>query len=189
MKRIFSILMLFVLLVSALGLSASPASASGLITYVHGVFVWGKGIVFVFEASGFRNRDVRGADIFVGSNFHDLGCTVNKEEGKIICVASAGLTQYAGQTGIVYLAGQIFHVIIPGRSLGTEEAISSLSCPEGTIAGAQVTFETGGGGTFTTFVSGSTRSEVQSNAQSYVDGSDLVGIDSIGDLYCSQEPQ
>ena len=155
---------------------------------MHGVFVWGKGIVFVFEALGFRNRDVRGVELFVGSNFHDLGCTVNKEEGKIICVASAGLTQYAGQTGIIYLAGQIFYVIIPGRSLGAG-AISSISCLEGTSAGADITFETGGGGTFSIFVPGSTRSEVQSNAESYVDGSDLIGIDSIGDLYCGEEPR
>lgn len=185
MKRSFSILMMAVLLVSAFGFSAKPASAAGgAISYRDGHYVQGKGVAFIFDASGYRNKDIKGATIYVGSDFFDLGCVVVKKESKIVCVVRGDITGYAGQTGVIFLAGQVFYVIIPGRSSSDN---GTFSCPEGTIMGADVTFETGGGDTVTFFVPGSTISEVQSNAKSYIDGSDIVGILDIGDLYCSEE--
>jgi len=177
MKRTFSVLMLAVLLVSAFGFSASPASAAELITYVGARFVQGKGVVFVFDASGYRNKDVRGADIFVGSNFHNFGCTVNAERTQIVCVANGGLTQYAGQTGVIHLAGQIFYVIIPGYS-GPD------GCTDGDVEGAYVTFYYGEGEPETFFVEGSIE-EIEEFAQTEMDSSEgwIIGYE-ISDLDC-----
>lgn len=187
MKKFLFFLIAAVLLVSTFAAQAGQAKAAGLITYVDGRFMWGEGVVFIFDATGYRNRDVRGTTIFVGSNFHKLGCTVNKEKTRIVCIGRGSLTEYAGQTGIIHLAGQLFYVTIPDRDVRTLE--EPLTCTEGTIAGANVTFETGGGDTYVQFVPGSSEAEVRKNAESYVDGSDIVSILLIGDIYCSQLAQ
>jgi|SRR5687768_12373757 len=128
-------------LISTLWCTAGKVQAAGLITYRGGLYVWGKGIVFVFDASGYRNKDVKDASIFVGSNFHDLGCTVNKEEAKIVCTLRGGLTEHAGETGVIYLGGQVFYVLIPDRTLPEEISIEeSLTCLETELMGAWVTF-------------------------------------------------
>jgi hypothetical protein len=185
MKKSLFFLIAAILLASTFAAQAGQARAASLITYVDGRFMWGEGVVFIFEGSGFRNKDVRETTIFAGSNFHDLGCTVNKEKTRIVCIGRGRLTEYAGQTGIIHLAGQLFYVTIPDRDIrATAEA---LTCTEGTVAGADVTFRTGGGDTFVLFVPGSTTSEIQKNAESYVDGSDITGILSTGGIYCSQE--
>lgn len=186
MRRVFSFLMAAVVLLSLFGM-AGPVQAAGSLTYIESRFVWGKGVVFVFEGTGFKNKDLKGAILFVESSDYKLSCWVNKEEGKVICVASAGLTQYAGETGVITLAGRSFTVTIPGRRMPVAD--ESISCPEGTEPGANVTFETGGGDTVTLFISGESRSEVQNNAESWVDGSDLVGILSIGNLFCGEIPR
>ncbi len=183
MKKAFLFLIALVVMVSTFAFQTGQARAASLITFVDARFIWGKSVVFVFDATGYKNRDVRDTTIFVGSNFHDLGCTVNKEKTRIVCVGRFSLTDYAGQTGIIHLAGQIFYVTIP--DVVTPEAASQLVCGEFEMMGADVTFATGGGDTYTRFVPGSSKSDVQKNAQSYVDGSDLVGVLSIGDLYCN----
>lgn len=187
MRRVFSFLMAAVVLLSVFGM-AGTARAAGNLTYIESRFVWGKGVVFIFEGTGFKNKDLKGAILFVASNDYKLSCWVNKDEGKVICVAGGGLTQYAGETGVITLAGRSFTVIIPGRTIPAQ-VDESLSCPEGSEPGANVTFETGGGDTVTFFISGASRSEVQDNAESWVDGSDLVGILSIGNLSCGEIPQ
>ncbi len=186
MKKLLSLLIAIVTLASLFALQTGQAKAASLITFVDARFIWGKSVVFVFDATGYKNRDVRGTTIFVGSNFHDLGCTVNKEESRIVCIGRFRLTDYAGQTGIIHLAGQIFYVTIPDVVMPEES--TQLVCGEFEMMGADVTFETGGGDTFTMFVAGSSKAEVQKNAQSFVDGSDLVGVLSVGDLYCGQIP-
>ncbi len=187
MKKFLFVLIAAVLLVSTFILQTGQAKAASQITYVDGRYIWEEGVVFIFNATGYRNKDVRGTTIFVGSNFHDLGCTVNKEKTRIVCIGRGSLTDYAGQIGIIHLAGQLFYVTIPDRPAPTVE--ETLTCTEGTIAGADVTFRTGGGDTYVMFVSGSTIAEVRANAESYVDGSDIVGILSVGDIYCSQMAQ
>lgn len=142
MKKILSFFVAMGVVVSTLWVSVSRAEAAGLITFRGGVYVWGKGIAFVFDASGLRNRDVRDATIFVHSNFHDLGCTVNKEEAKIVCVLRGGLTEHAGETGVIYLAGQVFYVTIPGMNLLEEEDSEEVAaCEEWEVLGTWVTFE------------------------------------------------
>jgi hypothetical protein len=185
MKKILFVLIAVVLFVLAFIPQAGQAKAASLITYVDGRYMWGEGVVFTFAGTGFHNRDVLDTSIFVGSNFHDLGCTVNKEKTRIVCIGRGSLTDYAGKTGIIHLAGQLFYVTIPDRDI--RAATETLTCTEGTMAGADVTFRTGGGDTFVLFVAGSTQSEIQKNAESFVDGSDITGILSIGDIYCSQE--
>jgi hypothetical protein len=187
MKKFSLFLLVLVAMLASLVLTAVPARAASLITFVDARFIWGKSVVFIFDATGYKNRDVREATIFVGSNFHDLGCTVNKEEEKIVCIGLYSLTDYAGQTGILHLAGQIFYVPIPEPTLLEEQTAAPLVCGEFETLGADVTFATGGGDTYTMFVPGSNRSEIQKTAQSYVDGSDFVGVLSIGELYCSSE--
>ncbi len=141
-------------------------------------------MVFVFDASGYKNSDVRDATLTIGSSSFDVHCTVNKKAGKIICVAGGGLTQYAGQTGTLYIAGHAFYVEIPYRSVSLS-GNESLVCPAGSVSGAFVTFLTGGGDRHTEFISGATLAEVRSNAENQL-GTDWVAILSIGPLRCGQ---
>ena len=117
MKKIYSLLIAIVVLVSAFSFSASKAQAASLITFADGRFVWGKGIVFLFDASEIKNKDLKGANIFAGSDYHKMYCSFNEDIEQIVCVVSGGLTEFAGQTGVIYLAGQIFYVTIPDRAL------------------------------------------------------------------------
>lgn len=190
MKKIMSVVMVVIILVSTLWLSLDKAGAAGTIGYRGGLFVWGKGVVFVFDGSGYRNRDVRDAVIFVGSRSYDLHCTVNKEEGKIVCVTGGRLTQYAGQTGVIYLAGEAFYVIIPAKpSLSSSGGTSGpLSCPEGSTLGADVTFYIPLDGEFTDFIPGATLSDVQQSAEGFATEFD-ASILEIGELYCRQQEQ
>ncbi len=186
MKKIITLGIAVIALISTLWFSAESATAAGTITYMGARFIWGKGVVFVFDASDYKNSDVKDATLTIGSSSFDVHCTANKERGKVICVAGSGLTQYAGQTGILYLAGHAFYVEIPDRSL-PPSGNASLSCPPGLVPGAFVTFHTGGGDISPPqFVTGATLAEVGSNAAAMIDGFDWVGIASIGSLQCGQ---
>lgn len=189
MKKFVPLVMIVSMLAGMLWLSVDNATAAGTITFTGARFVWGKGVVFVFEATGYKNSDVKGAVLTIGSKSFNVHCTVNKKDEKIVCVAGSGLARYAGQMGILSVAGHAFYVIIPSKpALRPGSGGGSLSCPEGTVPGADVTFLTGGGGELTVFISGSTLTEVHNSAESWVDGSDIVAIDSIGNLYCGEEP-
>ena len=189
MKKALSLVMTMMVLISALWVSAGNARAAGLIAYVDGRFVWGKGVVFVFEASGYRNKDVKDASLFAGSNFHDLDCTVDKKKEKIICVGRGSLTDYAGETGVIYLGGQIFYVTIPDRVLHQETTVEQpLVCTEPEVLGASVEFQTSEG-SFTEFVPGDTVQEVEARADSWVDGEFILSHGPVGDLECGLPPQ
>lgn len=172
MKKVLSLVMAIMVLVCTLSIRVGAAQAAGLITYRGGLFVWGKGVVFVFDAAGYRNKDVRNANIFAGSNFHNLYCTVNKEEEKIVCVGRGSLTQYAGETGVIYLGKQIFYVIIPARPELPEPEVpveEALTCEEPEVLGATVTFEAGEGDPQSFFLAGETLQEVQNSAVDLMD--------------------
>ena len=149
---------------STLAFQAGHVKAATPITYADGRFMWGEGVVFIFEATGYRTRDVRDTTIFVGSNFHELGCKVNKEKTRIVCIGRGGLTEYAGQTGIIHLAGQLFYVTIPDRTLPKET--TELVCGEFETKGANVTFYYAEGQPDTYFIPGNTLAEVQQTVQS-----------------------
>src|SRR5688572_12663724 len=117
MKKGFTLLLAMVVLTSTFLFSASKAQAAGLITFSDGRFIWGKGLVFVFDATDVKNKDLKGANIFAGSDYYKMYCSYNDETEKIVCVVGGGLTQYEGETGIIYLAGQMFYVTIPGISV------------------------------------------------------------------------
>ena len=133
MKKIFSLLIAIVVLASAFSFSAGKAQAAGLITFADGRFVWGKGIVFQFDASEIKNKDLKGANIFAGSDHHKMYCSYNEDTERIVCVVSGGLTEFAGETGVIYLAGQIFHVTIPDMGLNHSNPGADSedeTCPE-----------------------------------------------------------
>ena len=191
MKKILLSLIAAIVLVTTLGFRTGSAAAAGHITYVDGRYVWGKGIVFVFKASGYRNKDVRGANIFVGSNYHKLGCTVDKEKENIVCVLGGGLTQFAGETSILYLAGQVFYVTIPDRTIPEQTIVVEppLVCEEPEVLGATVVFRDHDHLPYTEFVPGNTVEEVDALADSWVDGEFWVSHDPVGDLGCGMPPQ
>ena len=185
MKKLFLLLLAVVVVASALGVQVGTvyAKEKSPITYEDGVWSWGAGIVFTFDATGYRNKDVKNASIYVGSDFYDLYCWIHQDGERILCVARGALTEFAGETGIIYLAGRIFYVIIPGKPVGN----TTLTCGEFQMAGADVSFELSGGGFITGFVGGASLSEVSSNAANIVSSSAGFYIDYAveGGLYCN----
>ena len=129
--------------------------------------------------------------MFVGSNFHDLSCTVNKERTRIVCVGGGNLTEFAGQTGIIHLAGQLFYVTIPDRVLPpAEEGNPPLVCGEFETTGAIVTLYYAEGQPDIMFVSGSSIADVQQTAQNWMDNSEgyITDFEIVSDLQCGQIP-
>jgi len=188
MKKYLSLLMAVVAVLSTLSLSTSKAQAAGIITYAGGQFIVGKGIAFVFKASGYGKNQIRGANIFAGSNFHNLSCSVKKDEGKIVCVARGGLTEYGGETGIIYLAGQRFYVTIPYMAEGPDD---ESACEDPDALGAQVRFEDSDGSLFTEFVPGGTLGEIEASAAGSVTANELVGYEVVSGIDCgsASEPE
>lgn len=184
MKKSLLLLMGLAIFVSALGVSR--AQAADWINFAEGAYVEGKGIVFIFDATGYRNRDVKGASIYVGSDLYDLFCWVTEDKEHIVCNAQGGLTQFAGQTAIIYLAGQIFYVTIPSRG-GPKEDAAPLVCPTGLVTGADVMVDFGDGPEGPYFVPGSTLADVQSQAESWF--SEAEAIEIVSSLYCGEEPR
>ena len=191
MKKFLLLVLTLIMLIPVLAFNTGNAQAAGIIKYLGGRFVWGKGIVFVFEASGQKNKDVRNATIFVGSNFHKLGCTVDKEKEHIVCVLSGGLTQYAGQTGVIYMGGQIFYVTIPDRTIPEQTIVDEppLVCEEPEVLGATVVFRDHEHLPYPEFVPGNSVEEVEALADSWVDGEFWISHDPVGDLECGMPPQ
>jgi hypothetical protein len=115
MKKLFSLVMVLAVLGAALWFNVGQASAVSYPTYSASRFVSGKGIVFVFDLNGsnLKAPNLKNATLYVGSNSYPLACTVNKEEGTIVCVVRGGLTEFAGQHGTIFLAGKLYSVIIP----------------------------------------------------------------------------
>lgn len=181
MKRFLLLSMAFALFVSA---GVSRVQAADWITYESSAYVEGKGIVYIFSAAGHRNKDVKGASIYVGSDFYDLFCWVTTDQEHIVCNAQGGLTQFAGQTAVIYLAGQIFYVTVPSRGAPKEDT-GPLECPDGLVPGADVMVDFGDGPEGPYFVPGSTLAEVQAQAESWFSGAE---IEIVGGLYCGEEP-
>jgi len=166
MKKLFSLFLLLAVMASAFGVHVGAAKADGsLIVYEEGLYVWGKGIVFIFDATGYRNRDLKDATIYVGSDFYDLFCWVTEERDHIVCNAQGGLTQFAGQVGVIYLAGQIFYVIIPNKAGAPEDVVPT--CEQGEVLGAYYMVDFGFGYDGPYFVPGDTLDEADLLADSW----------------------
>ena len=185
MKKIFLFLLAFAVFASALGIQVGRAKADGYITYEGAQYVVGTGIVFTFSAEGFRNRDLKDATIYVGSDFYDLYCWVRKAEGKILCVAWGSLTEFAGQTGIIYLGGQIFYVIIPNKHGVPEEGSAVPTCAQGEVLGAEYMVDFGSGYDGPYFVPGNTLAEADQLAAGWFS---IFPYYRINGLVCDFEP-
>jgi hypothetical protein len=146
-----------------------------------------------------------------------LSCSFNKEEEKIVCVAGGGLTEFAGQTGVIYLAGQIFYVTMPNMGLapgnsGTNPDDESCEGPDEErcedpgdpgdpgdpppacippeVLGADVEFVDGEDFTTSLFVPGDSLSEVSANAaQMLFGGEGWEDFQIVGPLGCGMSPQ
>lgn len=191
MKKALS---LFLIIASLFSLQVSRAQAAGIITYAGGLFVVGKGTVFVFKGSDLSNKAIRNATIFAGSNFHNLSCSLNKDDKKIVCVIRGGISdEYGGETAIIHLGGQIFYVTIPSRieRIDPEDEEGGESgCGEPTVSGADVEFTDIDQVASTEFVPGDSLDEVTADAQDQVNTSmgDLIGFKVVSDLKCGVEP-
>lgn len=184
MKKFFFVFAILVVFVSTLGLQATRVKAEGTVTYERMNYVEGKGIVYVFLASGFSNKEVKeGTSIYVNGEFYDLFCWVTSDEEHIVCNAQGGLTQFAKQTAVITLLGQTFYVTIPHGHARLVEDSAPLVCEDGQTLGADVWFDNGEE-TWTEFVPGDTLAEVQDAAQSWE-----IDFEIISGLYCGQGPQ
>jgi hypothetical protein len=189
MKKIFFIFLAVGIFVSTLGFTATNAHAAGHIAYEGAAFVQNKGIVFVFDVDGVakKNTKIRDATLTIDSEVYPLSCIFKADEGKIRCDVRGGLTQFAGQTGIISLNGQTFYVIIPPRNVPVEQAglqEEPLVCPDGEVPGADVNVSVDGG-EFIEFVPGDTLAEVQSLAEDWFGEGNF---EIISELYCGQAP-
>ena len=115
MKKIFSFLMVMSLLASVFVFNVSKASAASYPTLSDVHYVFGKGIVFVFDTNGMKVRapNLKGSTLYLHGNSYPLACTVDKSAGKIICTVRGGLTEFAGDQGSVSLLGRQYSVVIP----------------------------------------------------------------------------
>ncbi|MFN8388617.1 MAG: hypothetical protein U0X92_19660, partial [Anaerolineales bacterium] len=59
MKKLFFVLAMLAIFVSTLGLQVRRAQAAGTVTYERMSYVEGKGIVYIFLASGVGNKEVK----------------------------------------------------------------------------------------------------------------------------------
>ena len=116
MKKILSSLLVLVLLTSVFVINVSKVSAASYPTLVYTHYVYGKGIVFVFDANGtnLRTPNLKGSTLYLHGNAYPLSCIVDKADGLIVCTARGGLTEFAGDQGSVSLLGRLYSVIIPG---------------------------------------------------------------------------
>ena len=141
MKKIFSFLMVMSLLASVFVFNVSKASAASYPTLVDVHYVYGKGIVFVFDANGMNVRapNLRGSTLYLHGNSYPLACTVARASGMIVCTVRGGLTEFAGAQGSVSLLGRLYSVVIPsvpGVPPVVEECVfkvahgASLICPD-----------------------------------------------------------
>lgn len=126
LSRIVAVLLSVVVFLSSF--AANPLSKS--VTFIEARYVPGTGIVLLFDSTGLKKSDLRGASIIVHSNEYKLSCSFKdagkKDDAKVVrCVASGGLSQWAGETFIAYLAGYSFSGIVPA------EKSNAPICPEG----------------------------------------------------------
>ncbi len=187
MKRLFSLLMVIVVLISVMGIAVTKASAAGpIISFDNASFIYSKGVVFTFLVS--EKVNVKNASIYAGSDWYKLSCVYKKEDGTIVCVASGGLTQFAGQTGVITLGGQVFWVIIPDKGIIKEDTIA-ITCSQPEVLGALVLFETVEGFDGPYFVPGKTLQDVAETANNWVDGQFWTDFSIQGGLTCGEAPQ
>ncbi|GAB4479719.1 MAG: hypothetical protein OHK0031_00300 [Anaerolineales bacterium] len=119
--KLWFVLAILSLLVSAVGVAAAPAAPlqkakiTG-VTLVETTFMHEKGLLFRFKVSGtFENKDLKGW-LFVADKDIKLYCRYQSKLDLVQCNAPGGTSKnYAGQTGVVSLNDYRFTVIIPDK--------------------------------------------------------------------------
>ncbi len=115
MKRLLSAVMIVTVLASALLFNVGKAQAASYPTLTATRYVIGREIVFAFEfnVAKLRGPNLRNASLYLHGATYPLACTVNKDNGTIICIAQGGLSKFAGDRGSVSLLGHLYSVVIP----------------------------------------------------------------------------
>lgn len=171
MKKVFSLLVAFVVMATSLWFSAGIASAAALSVVLH--------------VPGATQDDVENATVFVGSEFYNINCVLkDAETGKVVCKVSE---KFASEGATIYVAGQAFNVELPSTPNGSnKQEEQPLVCGEYEVSGADVqfTYTNTEYGTATFFVSGDTLADVVDNADSYV-GRKFSSYSIVSGLYCS----
>jgi hypothetical protein len=183
MKKVFSLLVAFVVMATSLWFSVSIASAAALSVVLH--------------VPGATQEDVENATVFVGSEYYNINCVLkDAETGKVVCKVSE---KFAGEGATIFVAGQAFNVELPSTPNGANKSDDQpsddqplddqpLVCGEYEVSGADVefTYTNPEYGTVTWFVSGATLDEVSDNASSYL-GSKVSSFEIVSELYCGEE--
>jgi len=105
-------MLISILVMSALFATVVAAKNVKNATLAETRFVGGKGVVFLFNYTGkFKEADLKGAYMFIGSNRFNLDCTLSEWE-QIAC-AAPGIKQFTGQNITGTVAGFRFNAIVP----------------------------------------------------------------------------
>lgn len=108
MKRLLSAVMIVTVLASALLFNVGKAQAASYPTLTATRYVIGKEIVFAFEfnVAKLRGPNLRNASLYLHGATYPLACTVNKDNGTIICIAQGGLSK-SQEAGVLSLCSDI----------------------------------------------------------------------------------
>ncbi len=113
--RTIRVLILISLLVFIVGTAAAPMNGGKTVKLLETRFIPGKGVVFIFEASGLSKSDLNSAYANVGGNALSTDCRF-KDDGNVACTVK-DINRYAGQSVMVGLAGQGFWATVPGNHI------------------------------------------------------------------------
>lgn len=172
MKKVFSLLVAFVVMATSLWVSVSIASAAGSVVVLH--------------VPGVTQQQLKDATLFADSEYQHVNCVLkDAETGKVVCHVPG---KFAGEDVQIFLAGQVFSVNVSAeRTGGNGGSEETLTCEEGQVPGADVEFTyTGSSNTATWFVSGATLEEVSNNASSYL-GTKFESFEIVSELYCDYQ--
>lgn len=173
MKKVFLFFVLFLVLVGMLWVGINSVSAGGANV--------------AFSVPGITNGEVKNARMYANSEYQNVYCAL-KEDDRVVCNIPG---KYAGQTVQIYLGGRVFYASVPEPKppvVNPQDSPSqqeqSLTCPDGGVPGAMVEFEySETGNTTTQFIMGSTLSEVEHTAHSWL-GHKFVSYTILSNLQC-----
>lgn len=171
MKKLFSFVLVAVVLATVLGINVGSASAAGskVVVYIPGV----------------TQQQLKDATVFVDSNFQPTSCVLkDAETGKVVCTVPG---KFGGEGAVLYVAGRSITVSIPEVKVPKVEVDEPITCAAGETLGADVSFHyTSGSWTHAIFFAGSTLADVKTKAQSWI-GSKFSEYKIDSGLYCSTE--
>jgi hypothetical protein len=108
MKRsIWFLALTLALLTSMFGAAFSPVAAEGgdSIKLISAQHVPGKGVVFIFEVTGDAGKDGFAGSVTINGQDFNLENCVYRDDGKLACVSSRGLSKYVTNVATANLNG------------------------------------------------------------------------------------